>query len=57
MVINDILGREVGIVADGFKKAGTHWIKYDASSLPSGIYFYTLTAGNFKETKKMLLVK
>ncbi|MEO8513521.1 MAG: T9SS type A sorting domain-containing protein [Ignavibacteria bacterium] len=55
--VMDVLGREVEVLASGFKKAGTYTVNYDASKLSSGIYFYTLTSGSFKETKKMLLIK
>jgi hypothetical protein len=57
VTVSDILGREVSILANGYYEAGSHSLEFDASSLPSGIYFYTLTSGDFKETKKMVLVK
>ena len=63
----DILGREIETLVNGSQKAGTYEIQfpgnqytnnqYTINELKSGIYFYTLTAGNFKETKKMLLIK
>jgi len=55
--IYDILGGEVAILVDEFKEAGTYTETFDASNLPGGIYFYTIAAGNFMETKKMSLVK
>jgi len=55
--IYDILGREVVSLVDEFKEAGTYTVTFDASNLPGGIYFYTIAAGNFMETKKMSLVK
>ncbi len=55
--IMDVLGREVDVIASGYKKAGTYTVTYDASKLSSGVYFYTLVTGDFKETKKMLLIK
>jgi hypothetical protein len=53
----DVLGHEVQVLADGFQEAGHHRVVFDASALPSGIYFYRLDAGNFTETKKMVLMK
>ncbi len=53
----DMLGQEVAVFADGFMKAGTYNAEFDGSNFASGIYFYTLKAGNFIETKKMSLVK
>ncbi len=53
----DILGQEVTTLVDEFKKAGSYSVSWNASSLPSGVYFYRLSAGNFTETKKLLLLK
>lgn len=62
--IYDILGREVKTLVNEFKPAGKHIINYDASNMPSGVYFYQIFAedksGNqqlFSETKRMMLVK
>jgi hypothetical protein len=59
--IYDILGREVTTLVHEEKPAGTYNVKFYASSinggLSSGIYFYRLTAGNFSNVKKMLLLK
>lgn len=54
----DVLGREVAILADEFRQAGSYSISYDAGRLSSGIYYYTLQTDNgFSETKKMVLNK
>jgi photosystem II stability/assembly factor-like uncharacterized protein len=53
----DVLGREVAVVMSGYIPAGNHTAQFDASTLSSGVYFYTLTSGEFTSTKKMLLVK
>ena len=53
----DILGREVYILAEGRFNAGKSTISFNAKNLPSGLYFYRLIAGNFMESRKMLLMK
>ncbi len=53
----DILGREAAMLVDEVKSAGTYSVQFDASKLSSGIYFYTLHAGNFSATKRMMLLK
>jgi polyhydroxybutyrate depolymerase len=55
--VYDILGNEIVTLASGEKPAGTYELTWDATNLPSGVYFYQLNAGPFVETKKMLLVK
>jgi hypothetical protein len=57
LVVTDALGRELAVLVNEFKPAGFYEIEYDASSFASGIYFYSIKAGDFKDTKKMLLVK
>jgi len=54
----DAIGREIETIVDGFYEAGIHTKSYIANAtLPSGIYFYQLKAGNFVQTKKMMLIK
>ncbi len=53
----DILGNEVKTIINAEQEAGVYRIEFNASSLASGIYFYTLTAGDFVSTKKMVLLK
>ncbi len=55
--IFDVLGNEVAILADGEFEMGKHEITFDASKLPSGVYFYNLTTNGNSLTKKMLLLK
>jgi hypothetical protein len=57
LVVFDLLGREVSVLVDEKREAGIHEVKFDASHLPSGVYFYRLQAGNFVETKKLVLVR
>lgn len=54
----DVLGKEVETIVDGYYEAGLHSTLYIVNStLPNGVYFYQLRAGDFVETKKMLLLK
>jgi len=55
--VYDLMGREVATLVDEYKPAGSYEINFDASSLPSGIYFYILTSGEFSATKKLVLLK
>ena len=55
--VYDILGREVETLVNEEKEAGYYSIDFNGSDLPSGVYFYKLTAGNFISTRKMLLLK
>lgn len=57
LIIYDILGRQVELLASENLKAGKYKAVWDASKRPSGIYFYSLITANFRETKKMILVK
>ncbi|MCE1164065.1 MAG: Omp28-related outer membrane protein [Bacteroidetes bacterium] len=55
--VYNIKGQEVATYLDGFLKAGAYNVTVDGNSLGSGVYFYKLTAGNFTDTKRMILVK
>ncbi len=55
--VYDLLGRRVNQLADHEMDPGPQRISFDASELVSGIYFYTLTAGEFSQTRKMVVVK
>ena len=55
--VYDLLGREVATLMEGNRAAGVYTITWDASTLSSGMYLYVLRAGNFTETRKMLLVR
>jgi len=53
----DLLGREVAELVNNELHAGEHTVKFDASNLPSGVYFYRLTADGQSITKRMLLLR
>ena len=55
--VYDILGNEVASLLNETMNAGLNTVKFDASNLASGMYFYTIKAGNFTDTKKMMLLK
>ncbi len=55
--VYDVLGRKVGTLVDGEKPAGCHKITWNANGKSTGIYFYKIEAGEFTETKKMVLLK
>ena len=52
-----MLGREVASLVNEVKDQGSYNVNFDAAKLASGTYVYKLTAGNFVETKKMVLLK
>jgi hypothetical protein len=53
----DVLGNEITTLMDEEKSVGTYELTWDASSLPSGVYFYQLKAGEYTAVKKMILLK
>ncbi|MEO8211266.1 MAG: T9SS type A sorting domain-containing protein, partial [bacterium] len=55
--VYDALGKEIATLVNERLSAGNYSVSFNAANLNSGIYFYTLGADNFRETKKMLLVK
>ena len=55
--VYDVLGREVKTLVNEVKRVGRYEVKFDASGLASGVYFYRLTAGNFIATNKMILIR
>jgi len=55
--VYDLIGKEVSELVNNVEAAGVHEVNFNASNLPSGIYFYSLNAGNFSQTKKMMLLK
>jgi hypothetical protein len=57
LTIYNILGQKVATLVDGKQKAGYKIAKWDASSLSSGIYFYRLQAGDFVQTRRMVVLK
>jgi hypothetical protein len=57
LIIYNTLGQSIKTLESGYKPAGNYSINFNASGLPSGIYFYKLEAGSFSQTKKMMFIK
>jgi hypothetical protein len=55
--IFNLLGERVATLVSGNKDAGTHTVQWDATGQPSGVYFYRLQAGDFSETRRLVLIK
>ena len=55
--VYNVLGKEVATLVNGYVSAGVHEVNFKASNIASGIYLYTIKAGNFSKTMKMILMK
>jgi endoglucanase len=55
--VYDVLGIEITTLVSGAVTPGNYSVKFNTDSLPSGVYFYRLSAGNYSDTKKMLLLR
>jgi len=56
LVVFDMLGREVSVLADGWQAAGRHRARFSGQDLPSGLYVYELNAGSFVQTRSMVRI-
>lgn len=57
LIVYDMLGREIATLVNERQRAGRYDVNWDATDLPSGVYIYNLTAGDYLDSKKMLLLK
>jgi hypothetical protein len=57
VVVFDLLGRRVQTLVDEVQRAGSYGVRFDATGLASGVYFYELKAGSFVQTRNMVLIK
>lgn len=57
LVVYDLLGREVAVLVNEPGTAGYHQVIFDGGNLASGVYMYRLQAGNFTQSRKMILIK
>ena len=55
--VYDISGKEIAALVNESQQSGEHTIKWNSEGIPSGIYMYRITAGNYTETKRMVLLK
>jgi Secretion system C-terminal sorting domain len=55
--VYNLLGQEVAVLVNQDQSAGAHEARFDASTLPSGVYLYRLSTGSFSDTKRMTLVR
>ena len=55
--VYDVLGNEIATLINEEKPAGEYEVEFNATGLPSGIYFYQIKVGLFIQTKKMVLIK
>jgi hypothetical protein len=57
LTVFDLLGRQVSVLVNERRDAGSYNVKFDGSNLASGMYFYRLQAGSFVQTRKLLLLR
>jgi hypothetical protein len=53
----NLIGAEVATIVEGIRQPGEYEVTFDATGLASGVYFYRLSAGQFVETKKFILLR
>jgi hypothetical protein len=57
LTVYNLLGKEVAVLVNGMRNAGSQTVTFDAKNLSSGVYFYKLEAGSTMIAKKMMLLK
>lgn len=57
LTVFDVQGNPVAVLVDGWRQGGTHTVIFDASDLPSGVYFAKLTSNDIFQVRKLLLLK
>lgn len=57
LIVYDVLGRRIATLVEKNQRAGTHTVTFNGNRLSSGIYFYSLKAGNVVRTKKLIILK
>ena len=57
LMVYDVLGNEIATLVNQEKSAGNYEVEFNASQIPSGVYFYSLNAGRYTQARKMSLLK
>jgi len=57
LAVYDVLGREVAVLVNERKVAGSYEVRFNGAGLASGVYIYRLAAGSFVQARTMLLLK
>jgi len=57
LVVYNAIGEHIKTLVNEYKQAGNYEVKFDASNLSSGVYFYRLETPNYTSTKKLILMK
>ena len=57
ITVYDLVGRRIAVLTEDTFTAGTYKVIFDAGNLPSGVYLYQIKAGQFIQTKRLLLLK
>lgn len=57
LAVYDLLGKEVAVLVDSYKDAGSYTVEFNGFNLPSGVYFYNLQTDKHSSTKKLMLMK
>lgn len=55
--VYDMLGKEVSVLVNGYMSSGVHSVQFNADNIPSGIYIYTIQAGTYSDSKKLIVLK
>ena len=57
LTVHNLIGQELATIVSGERAAGRYRVAWDARGLPSGVYFYRLTAGEYIQTRRMVLLQ